>query len=388
MARDGVAVDAVLAAAVARYVAGEPVVVAVVCRELGVSRQTFYKYVARFRALGVDGFFPQSRRPGRSPSVMAVAVEDAVVVVRKRLAEAGADVGATSIRWWLIDHPQAWPSAQYPVPSRASINRALARRGLLTVTPQRRPRRSSRRFARPARNDLWQMDGVQVSLSGGRVAIVIEALDDHSRLNLACHGAVSENSQASWETFTAAAAGYGLPRQLLTDNGTAFNGHRRGVTTQLEAAAAALGVDTISASVAHPQTCGKSERAHATLLRWLAQQPLPATIEELNDLLAHYRTFYNHRRHQSLDGLTPAQAWRIAPVSGPTGARQHLHVTTPLVSSAGLLAVNGTNIGIGRRHRSQQATVFRTGNNATIFIDGQLIRELTIDPNRPYQPQR
>ena len=387
MARDGVAVDARLAGVVARFVAGERLNVSAECSALGVTRQTFYKYVRRFRAEGVEGFFPRSRRPAHCPSMLAAGVEDAIVLARKRLDDAGLDIGATSIRWWLVDHPQDWDSGAAAVPSRATINRALDRRGLLVKHPQRRPRRTHRRFARPARNDLWQMDGFELRLSDGSKAVVIELIDDHTRLSLACQAAVTENGADAWAAFTAASSRYGLPRQLLTDNGTAFNGRRRGWTTDLDAAVGALGVDAISSSIGHPQTCGKIERAHSTLRRWLRRHPA-GSLGELGDQLEHYRDIYNNRRHQALHGLTPAQAWALAPASGPYGSplAAPLNVSTVPVSSSGCLRIDRADIGVGRRHKHKSATVFRSGDDIAIFITGRLIRDLTLDRTRRYQP--
>jgi transposase InsO family protein len=393
MVRDGDAVQAGLAGLVARFVAGEKLNVSLECDELGISREQFYKYVGRFRAEGVDGFFPRSRAPRRRPTAVSPAVEDVVVRARKQLDDDGLDIGATSIRWWLQDHPDVWREAgleDVVVPSRATIHRVLVRRGLVTAAPRRRPRRS-RRFVRPARNELWQMDGYDYVLADGTIAVVIEVVDDHSRVMLACHAAVSENADDVWTTFSAAAGRYGLPMQLLTDNGTAFSGSRRGWTSQLEAGCADLGVRAIASSVNHPQTCGKVERGHGTGRRWLARQATPATLAELQQLLDRYREIYNNRRHQSLDGLTPNQAWQIAPVSGPAGEplTYPLHVTTARVSASGCLGAGAaqTEIGLGRAHAGKTATVFRCGDDLTIFVDGHLVRELTIDRTRRYQRQ-
>ena len=90
MARDGVAVDANLAAAVAAYVAApRKHNVAALCRDLDVSRQTFYKYVRRFHALGVEGFYPDSRRPRSSPNRFPTELEDVVIGIRTRPTAAG-----------------------------------------------------------------------------------------------------------------------------------------------------------------------------------------------------------------------------------------------------------------------------------------------------------
>jgi Integrase core domain/leucine-zipper of insertion element IS481 len=390
MARDGVAVDARLAAVVARFVGGERMNVAAECASIGVSPKTFYKYAARFRAEGVAGFFPRSRRPRCSPLQLPPAVADAIVRARKELAEHGLDYGATSIGWWLEDHRDRWDGRSVTVPSRATINRVLADRGQLVRHPRRRPRRSYRRFTRTHRNELWQMDGFAHRLADGITAVIVEVIDDRTRMLLACHAGVSESSEVVWAAFTAAADHYGLPQDLLTDNGTAFNGSRRGFTSQLESACRDLGVNPFPSSVAHPQTCGKVERQHQTSQRWLAVQPTAATLAELNHQLDTWQHIYNDRRHQELDGLTPNQAWAIAPASGPCGSPlpHPLRVTHEPISSSGCIPVDGTEIGIGRRHKHHTATVFRNGDHATIFINRSFARELNIDRTRRYQPQR
>jgi len=391
MVKDGVAVDALLAGLVARVAEGQRVNVVAECAAIGVSRQTFYKYLARYQREGVPGLFVRSRRPVRTRPTVTAEVEDGIVLARKRLFEAGLDIGATSVRWWLLDHPEQWRGGVDPppvVPSRATVHRVLVRRGMVTPMPTRRPRRVHRSFAREHANELWQMDGFEVRLADQSTVVVLEIIDDHSRLNLACHAAPSETGDAAWQAFTIAAAGYGLPAQLLTDNGTGFSGRRRGWTSLLEAALAELGVAAITCTVRHPQTCGKVERSHATARRWLARHPQPTSLPQLQTLLDTYRDIYNSRRHQALDGLSPIHAWTIATHSGPAGETlpTPLHVTRHTVTTSGCIGVDGTEIGLGRRHAHGSAIAFRTGDDATIFINGRYTRALTIDRTRRYQP--
>lgn len=392
MVKDGVAVQAQLAGLIARVAEGQRVNVTAECAAVGVSRETFYKYLRRFQAEGVAGLFVRSRRPARTRPMVAASVEDAIVRARKCLDDEGLDIGATSVRWWLLDHPQEWcdgDGATPPAPSRATIHRVLVRRGLVTPMPRRRPRRMHRSYARTHANELWQMDGYEVRLADGARVVVIEVIDDHSRLNLACRAATSENGVDAWAAFTTAASRYGLPAQLLTDNGTAFSGRRRGWTSALEAAAGQLGVATLTCAVRHPQTCGKVERSHGTARRWLSRQPVPDSLEDLQVLLEAYREIYNHRRHQSLDGLTPLQAWTLAPRSGPAGEPlpAPLDVTFHTVSTSGCIGIDGAEIGLGRRHAHGAAAAFRTGDDVTVFINGQYSRTLTIDRTRRYQPR-
>ena len=88
------------AALVALHVQGERFDVAAECRRLGESRSTFYKYTARFRAEGVDGFYPLSRRPLTSPTATPASVEEAVVRARKELDDDGWDAGAIAAQEW------------------------------------------------------------------------------------------------------------------------------------------------------------------------------------------------------------------------------------------------------------------------------------------------
>jgi transposase InsO family protein len=383
MAGDGVAVEARLAAAVGAVARGESLNVAAVCRDLGVSRKTFYKYLARFRVEGVEGFFPRSRRPRHSPRAVGDGVEELVVRARKELIEDGWDGGAISIRWRLLDR------GEQKVPSRATIHRILVRCGLVIPAPAKRPRRTYRRFRAPWPNAMWQMDGFDYRLAEGTTVTVLQLVDDYSRLDLCCLAARSENGADVWVAFQQAVSRYGLPRALLTDNGTAFNGHRRGFTVDLERRVAALGVKPISCRPDHPQTCGKDERAHATLEQWLKRRRPADDLAGLQELLDRYREQYNHRRrHQALDLLTPQQCWDLAKVdsAGQPLAPPPLVSTHP-VSARGEVRVENHEVGIGRRYAGRQATCFQTGDVVTVFVGADCVRTLTLDRTRRYQPQ-
>jgi hypothetical protein len=76
-------------AAVVAVGEGEALNVSALCRDAGVSRKTFYKWVARYRAEGMDGLTERSRRPHRSPQRTPLEVEDQVVRLRKELIDAG-----------------------------------------------------------------------------------------------------------------------------------------------------------------------------------------------------------------------------------------------------------------------------------------------------------
>ena len=92
--------------------------------------------------------------------------------------------------------------------------------------------------------------------------MILQIIDDCSRHDLALRAALSENAVDVWATVVHASSRYGLPARFLTDNGTAFSGRRRGWISRLEENLGPSACTRSPARSAHPQTCGKNERAH------------------------------------------------------------------------------------------------------------------------------
>jgi transposase InsO family protein len=248
----------------------------------------------------------------------AAVVEAAALRIRKELAEDGWDHGPLSVRARMLQEG-------LPVPSRATLARIFVRRGAVVPQPQKRPRSSWRRFTFARVHECWQLDATEVVLGTGGKAVVFQLMDDHSRFIVASIVAVSENSAAAVAVLQTAVAAHQAPVLLLSDNGLAMNPHRRGRTSQLAAYAASLGIHAITSRPYHPQTCGKNERVHSTLKRWLRARVAPADIDELTTWVKTFDEQYNHRRpHQALAMRTPAQAFTdgpkaIPPQPQPTG---------------------------------------------------------------------
>src|SRR4051794_22428453 len=210
MGRKAVAVELKLAVLLASERLGQGGVTAA-CRELGISRDTYYEAKKRFEACGVEGLLPRSRRPHRSPRQTDPAVEDEIVRLRKEKADAGWDAGAWTIAQAMLR------SGQQP-PSIATINRVLARRGLVEAQPQKRPNSATRRFAAEQRNGCWQLDGTGWRLADGTRVTILGIVDDCTRRALRHRAAVSENAADAWKCFVEAASVHGLPAMMLTDN--------------------------------------------------------------------------------------------------------------------------------------------------------------------------
>jgi transposase InsO family protein len=251
--------------------------------------------------------------------------------------------------------------------------------------PRKKPR-TRRRFEFTDPNGCWQIDGMEHYLADGTKVCILQILDDHSRLDVGTYAATSENSAETWAALQQAFAGYGLPVKVLSDNGLAFSGKHRGHMAELERHLAGLGVTAIASSVYHPQTCGKNERAHQTLQKWLAARPPAENLVELQQLLDEYRAMYNNRCHQSLGGQTPQQRYEARPKAIPTESDTRRAGTTQRpVSATGVVAFSGCSIVLGRGWAAHTATLYWQGDRVTIMINNTVIRQLTLDRTVRYQ---
>ena len=263
-------------------------------RSHGVSRTWIYELLRRYRSGGYAALEPRSHRPRSCPHQVGPKVVQRILELRQKLVAAGHDGGPATIA-------QRLDRRLKKVPSPATIWRILKRNGLITPQPHKRPRSSFTRFAAALPNELWQADATHWSLASGTSVEVLNLLDDHSRLLLAAVAFPTVKAADVVEVFARAAANHGLPAAFLTDNAAVFAGEYRGGTVLLESELARLGIRVVHSRAYHPQTCGKVERFHQTLKRFLAKQPAPTSIAHLQTQLDVFRTYYNQRRpHRAL----------------------------------------------------------------------------------------
>ena len=365
------------------------------CRQHGVSTSWFYEVRARARQDGpLAAVSPRSRRPTSSPRTVRAELEDLAVRIRKELADQGLDCGPINVRARMLE-------LGISTPSRATLARIFARRGMVVPQPNKRPRSSWRRFCFAAPNECWQLDATEVTLLDGTVAVVFQLLDDHSRLLLASRAAVNENATDALAVVITAIDRYGVPQRLLSDNHLALNPTRRGQRGLLETHLRGLGVQPIASSPHHPQTCGKNERVHQTLKRWLDARPPAQSLPDLQALLNTFDELYNTvRPHQALNGRTPAHAWRSTPVAAaphpPTTttsttpaplARTRPAVRQALVYPAGHLNVLRVQICLGVRYAGHLITVIEDADLQQLHLytsTGQHLRTITRQPGKIY----
>jgi putative transposase len=355
-------------------------------REHGVSERTVYRHQARINAEG--SWQPRSRRPHASPRTTPAELDAWIVKLR---AELGPDNGADYIRDALTQiHTRDRP--EWSLPSRSTINRVLARHDLLATSPGKRPRSSWRRFAYARPRDCYQIDATELKLSDGSPVAVFDVLDDCTRTLVACHAAPAETARDAITAITQAFTEHGVPAIVLSDNGAAFTSRltQPGALSTFVQTLHQHGVRPVNSSPYHPQTCGKVERHHQTLKKWLRTQPQPDTLDGLQTLLDNYRDYYNTRRpHSALPGRsTPAQAWTAAPSHGgpeslPIQTDATLHRCR--VARNGTIDLAGHRTSIGRAYTGTTITAIRDGNRVTIYHpDGHPIGYFHRNPDKTY----
>jgi transposase InsO family protein len=344
------------------------------CRQHGISTWFFYDLRRRWVREGEAALEPRSRAPKRVWNKTTAEVEDLVVARRKELKDLGVDHGPDAVA-------AALDGRAASVPSTATVYRILKARGFIVSEPRKAPKRSLRRFTAERANESWQLDDTTWELADGTEVKVLNVVDDHSRLLVASAALVHCTGAAALDVVADAAATLGWPQRFQSDNASTFR-------FVLADALRPLGVAAAHSRPNHPQTNGKVERFHQTEQKWLAAQKQPGTLAVLQELLDLFRHYYNHhRRHRGVRRGIPAEVWTLAPKAGP--ADRPLRPPSTVHRTK---VVNGTvgwgayAVSVGAAHNGHTALTVVTGLACHVFIDGRLVRQLTLDPSRRVQP--
>ena len=278
------------------------------CRRFGISRKAGYKWIRRYSEEGVEGLKDRSRRPGNSPAKTPEDIETQVIALRD-------------------DHP-AWGGRKLHarlvnqgyggVPAASTITGILRRYGRLDPAESYK-HKAWQRFEHPAPNCLWQMDFKgHFPMSKGRCH-PLTVLDDHSRYSLGVYACGNERTETVRESLTQIFRRYGLPDQMLMDNGSPWGDDGRTRFTPLTVWLLRLGVKTSHGRPYHPQTQGKDERFHRTLKAEVLRYQHFSDLSHCQREFDAWRQIYNHERpHEALGNQVPADRYRVSPRSFPS----------------------------------------------------------------------
>ena len=290
--------------AVMEVVSGAPV--AEVARRYGVSRQAVHGWLSRYEGEGLAGLADHSHRPRFQPRQLDAEVEALICQWRGAHPRWGP-------RRLLFELGKARVS---PLPSRSTIYRVLVRHSLVPARKRKRRRQDYKRWQREEPMQLWQLDVTgSVFLADGTELKLISGIDDHSRFCVIAAVVRRATARAICRAFLAAMAAYGIPEEVLTDNGKQFTGRfgkPRPAEVLFERICRKNGIRQLLTKPYSPTTIGKVERWHQTLQTDFLNDAGPfATIAAAQAAVDAWRHEYNHDRpHQSLDMATPASRFR------------------------------------------------------------------------------
>lgn len=336
------------------------------CRRFGISPKTGYKWLKRYAAGGVAGLVDRSRRPHTSPRRTPPELVERVCAMRRdpqTRTWGGRKIHHALVRDTVAD-----------VPAPSTITRILGDAALLRAEPDAT---ATGRFARAAPNALWQLDFMgHRPLRQGRVH-PLTLVDDHSRYLLMLTATDREDFATVQGLLTAGFQRWGLPWELLTDNGSPW-GHEQTrqlrtihprAWTRFEVWLLRLGITVTHGRPAHPQTQGKVERVHGTIATDVFGTHVFADLAAAQDAFDAFRATYNHDRpHEALDYAVPADRYASSTRPYPETLPEPVYADDAevrIVTGRGAISFRGYHIQIGKAFGGQRVGVVPTA------VDGQ-----------------
>ena len=161
-----------------------------------------------------------------------------------------------------------------------------------------------------APNQLWQTDFTYLKVIGWGWFYLSTILDDYSRYVIAWKLCTTMRASDVTDTLNLALEASGCDKaevihkpRLLSDNGSSY------IAGELAGWLGERGMGHVRGAPNHPQTQGKIERWHQTLKNRILLENyfLPGDLEQqIEAFVSHYN---NHRYHESLGNLTPADVY-------------------------------------------------------------------------------
>lgn len=270
--------------------------VAQACRHFGLSRQTFYKWKARYKSHGDAGLCDRPRVPLRCPRATSREVISKIIYLRQRYHFGPGRIAAYLRRF----HQVAIATS--------TVHRILIRHGMnrLPANQQRRPiGRAWKRYEKPQPGHRLQLDVkfLERIAGTGKRLYQFTAIDDCTRIRvLKIYDACNQSSAIRFVNEVLRR----LPFRVLviqTDNGAEFQSRFH---WHLEA----QDIRHVYIRPRTPHLNGKVERSHRVdeqeFYQLLDKNGITDDIHLFNDKLREWENYYNyHRPHGALDGQTP-----------------------------------------------------------------------------------
>ena len=354
-------------------VMGDGRTVSEVAADWGVSRRTMHRWLVRYEGDGLEGLNNRSHRPAQSPRQMPPAVEAMVLEMRR----SHPYWGARRIAFELARKRSEW------APSESAVYRCLVRAAVIDPVSRQRRRETWKRWERGAPMELWQLDLVHgFLLADGTSAKALTGVDDHSRYCVSARLMPRERTQSVCDGFSSALNTYGVPAQVLTDNGKVFTGRfaQPPVEVLFDRICRENGVDHLLTAPRSPTTTGKIERFHKTLRVEFDTRQVFRNLKTAQGALDEWVNYYNTQRpHQSLADATPESRFHA-------GDDQPQHRLTPRperngeqwvcrkIASNGVVSVGYQQVSVGRNYSGSACDVLVTDGLLQFWVGNELLK--------------
>ncbi len=342
-----------------------------VARDWGISRRTMHRWLVRYEGDGLEGLTNRSHRPARCPHQMPPALEAMVLEMRRSHPYWGARRIAFELARKRVEL----------TPSESAVYRCLVRAAVIDPISRQRRRETWKRWERGAPMELWQLDLVHgFLLADGTSAKALTGVDDHSRYCVSARLMPRERTQSVCDGFSSALKTYGVPAQVLTDNGKVFTGRfaQPPVEVLFDRICRENGVDHILTEPRSPTTTGKIERFHKTLRIEFDTRQVFRNLKTAQEALDEWVTYYNTQRpHQALGDLTPESRFR----SGDGVRHQLRHPerngeqwVSRRVASNGIVSVGYQQVSVGKHYGGSACDVLVTDGLLQFWVGNELLK--------------
>ncbi len=348
-----------------------------VAGRLGVSRQTMHAWLAKYEAGGVENLGDRSHRPRWCPHQMSAGVE----VVLAELRRAHPSWGPRRLVFELSKRGLG------DVPSESGVYRALVRLNLIDPGARRPRGRRWKRWERGAPMELWQMDVVGgFLLADGTKAKALTGVDDHSRWCVSAFLMRRESSRQVCEGLALAMRRWGVPGEILTDNGKVFTGRFNQPPAEVlfDRICRDNGITHRLTQPRSPTTTGKIERFHRSLRAEFRTDrtfaDLAAAQAELDEWVVDYNT---NRPHQAIGMVPPAERFAQQPVATVTPIARPIQRpdvrgdgmwVARRASAVGVVCVNWQQVSVGVAAAGRNIDVWVTDDVLQFFDGDHLLR--------------
>lgn len=213
---------------------------------------------------------------------------------------------------------------------------------------------------------------------------VVTGIDDHSRFCTVAALVRRPTSKAVCIALSNAMKTYGVPDEVLTDNGKCFTGrfglHKAEV--MFDRICRENGISHRLTAPRSPTTTGKIERFHQSLRKEFLADRTFASFEAAQQALDDWvRDYNNERPHQALEMAVPADRFRLVPATKDASSvpvfdeeDQRGQWVLRRVGSNGVMSVDNQMFSVGNAYKGQLVDAFVDDTTIQVWSQNHLIK--------------